>query len=285
MEEQVRMEAVKVTILVDNKVSDGLTAEHGLSLWIQAEGKNILFDTGQGTALEYNSRALGVNLSETDILVLSHGHYDHTGGIPLVFQSNRQLDVYCHPDISLQRFMVSEGTSRPIHIPASSLSTIEKVTAPKIHWVTKEARISDNIGITGPIPRETVEDVGGPFFLDPEGNSPDLINDDMALWIRLGNDLLVFVGCGHSGLINTLIHIQRLNPRTRFRAIMGGLHLINANHERMDLTISALRMHRPELVIPCHCTGDAAAATLQSALGDCVKFGAAGQSFTFAARN
>lgn len=72
---------VKITILVDDQAGDGLIAEHGLSFWIETEGKRVLFDTGQGYALLANARALDTRLSETDILVLSHGHYDHTGGI------------------------------------------------------------------------------------------------------------------------------------------------------------------------------------------------------------
>jgi hypothetical protein len=73
-----------ITILVDNQAGDGLMAEHGLSLWIETEGRRILFDAGHGPALESNARALGVDLGTSDTLVVSHGHYDHTGGIPQV---------------------------------------------------------------------------------------------------------------------------------------------------------------------------------------------------------
>ena len=89
-------DGVKITILVDNRAGEGLLAEHGLSLWIEADGKRILFDTGQG-ALEFNARVLGVDLGETDALVLSHGHYDHTGGIPAVLRVARNVEIFSIP--------------------------------------------------------------------------------------------------------------------------------------------------------------------------------------------
>lgn len=87
----------KVTILVDNQAGKGLIAEHGLSLWIETEDERILFDTGQGGVFANNAQMLGIDLGQTDMLVLSHGHYDHTGGIPQILQQARNINVYRHP--------------------------------------------------------------------------------------------------------------------------------------------------------------------------------------------
>ena len=173
---------VKITILVDNQADDGLFAEHGLSFWIETEGKRILFDTGQGSALEPNARALDVDLGETDIVVLSHGHFDHTGGIPQVLQHARKTNVYCHPGVVQPRFSIRDGTPKPVQMQRESMAAIEKLPAQSFHRVSRPVSMSNRIGITGYIPRETsYEDTGGPFYLDSEGMRADPIDDDLAM--------------------------------------------------------------------------------------------------------
>jgi len=165
---------VKITMLVDNQAGHGLVAEHGLSLWIETEGKRILFDTGQGSALETNARALGVDLGTTDILVLSHGHYDHTGAITQVLQLAPKVDVYCHPGVVQARYSIRNERPQPIQMPDVSVAAIEELPAQQLHWTRHPVSLSERIGITGRIPRQTsYEDTGGPFFLDPEGTRSD----------------------------------------------------------------------------------------------------------------
>jgi 7,8-dihydropterin-6-yl-methyl-4-(beta-D-ribofuranosyl)aminobenzene 5'-phosphate synthase len=271
-----------VRILVDNRVGEGLTAEHGLALWIETDGRHILFDTGQGTALEPNARALGIDLGQTDVLVLSHGHYDHTGGVPAVLGRARHTDVYAHPGIVHPRYSIREGLARPIHMPREAMAAIDSVSAEHLHWVQESTRLSDRIGLSGPIPRETrFEDTGGPFYLDPEGGRADLIDDDLALWVRTDSGVIVCVGCSHAGLVNTLNHVERLSRGLPIRAVIGGFHLLNASRERLEQTSTALRRLKPERVIPCHCTGELALALLLNTLADRVTPGAAGMAFTF----
>ena len=97
---------VRITILIDNQAVSGLKAEHGLSFWIEADDKHILFDTGQGSAFESNARILGIDLGETDLLVLSHGHYDHTGGIPHALKAAGNCEIYGHPGVLQPRFSI-----------------------------------------------------------------------------------------------------------------------------------------------------------------------------------
>jgi len=272
----------KVTILVDNRATEGLVTEHGLSLWIETEGKHILFDTGQGSALENNSRELGIDMGQTDILVLSHGHYDHTGGIPQVLEQTRNLDVYCHPGIVLPRYSILNGMPRPIQIPRKSMEAIDQLSLEHLHWIQQPVLLSAKIGVTGPIPRETsFEDTGGPFYLDPQGKRADPIEDDLALWIRTEDGVVVCVGCSHAGLVNTLNHVRRLSNGLRIRAVIGGLHLGNASRDRLDQTVAALRFFELEVVVPCHCTGELAVAVLRNGLGDRISPGAAGMTCQF----
>ena len=272
----------QVTILVDNQAGERLVAEHGLSLWIETEDKRILFDTGQGSAVENNARALGIDLGKTDILVLSHGHYDHTGGIPQALKYARKINLYCHPGVVQPRYSIRDGVPKPIHMPQESLAAIDKLPAQSLHWVSQALLLSERIGITGPIPRETsYEDTGGPFYLDPQGRRPDPIDDDLALWIRTDGGLVVCVGCCHAGLVNTLNHIRRQSNGLSVRAVIGGFHLRNASRQRLDETIAALRLLEPDMVVPCHCTGEPAIALLRDALGERVSPGAVGMTYQF----
>jgi len=273
---------VTITLLVDNQAGAGLIAEHGLSMWIESEGQRILFDTGQGSAFARNARVLGIDLKKTDILVLSHGHYDHTGGIPHVLQHGRKVNVYGHPGLAQPRYSIRDGRPRPIQMPRESAVALGRLPPEYFHGVQQPEGLSGKIGVTGPIPRETTyEDTGGPFFLDPEGRREDPIPDDLALWIRTDDGLIICVGCSHAGLVNTLNYVRRLNGELRVRAVIGGFHLNHASDTRLDRTAAMLLSLEPDLVVPCHCTGDRAVAALRAALGERVSPGAAGMTYRF----
>jgi len=272
----------RITILVDNKAGEGLASEHGLSLWIETEGKRILFDTGQGPALESNARALGIDVAETDILVLSHGHYDHAGGIAYVIARAQDVDVYCHPGVVQPRYAIRDGKARSIGIPRGAGAALEQLPLERLHWVQEPLMLTERIGLTGPVPRLTsYEDTGGPFYLNPDGARPDLIEDDLALWIQTDQGLVVCMGCAHAGLINTLHRIRDVTQGARVRAVIGGFHLLSAGHKRLTQSILALRLLAPDMLVPCHCTGESAVASLCDALGERVSTGASGMTYQF----
>jgi 7,8-dihydropterin-6-yl-methyl-4-(beta-D-ribofuranosyl)aminobenzene 5'-phosphate synthase len=270
-----------ITIVVDNQCGPGLVAEHGLSVYIESEAKRILFDTGQGRALAANARALGVGLETIDTLVLSHGHYDHTGGLATVLRS-AAVDLYCHPGVTQPRYAIRNGSPKPIHMPHAAMAALDKVSERRLHWVLEPVMLGPTIGITGPIPRQSdFEDTGGPFYLDPEGRRPDPLVDDMALYIVTAKGLVVCVGCCHAGLVNTLNHVHQLNGGAPILAVIGGLHLLHAGSRRLAQTIGALRSVAPKMVVPCHCTGEYALAALGDALGKRLLPGAAGLTLRF----
>lgn len=259
---------IAITILVDNQAGPGLTTEHGFSLWIEGDGRHILFDTGQGPALPMNARTLGVDLRQTDMVVLSHGHYDHTGGIPHVLQVAPNANVYCHPGVVQPRYSLRNGSPKPAHMPSASMAALDRLPEKHLRWTSEAVMLSENIGLTGPIPRQTTfEDTGGAFFLDPEARHADPIEDDLALWIKTDQGLVVCVGCCHAGIINTLTHVRRLSGVAPIRAIIGGLHLLNADDRRLNHTLAAMQTIPIETVIPCHCTGDRAMDQLDAVMG------------------
>ncbi|HEY9071544.1 MAG TPA: MBL fold metallo-hydrolase [Candidatus Ozemobacteraceae bacterium] len=271
---------LKITILVDDKAAEGLVAEHGLAFWIEFGRAKLLFDTGQGPALEANARTLGIDLSTADMVALSHGHYDHTGGLPLAFERIPDARLHCHPAVIKPRYSIRNGVAKAVGMPETARKAVDQVTGLRRAFENRPVLWSKDVGLTGPIPRKTAfETTGGPFSLDQQGTQPDPIEDDQALWVRTPEGIVVVTGCCHSGLINTLSCVRELAGDGPILAIVGGFHLLNADADRLEKTIKSLREFRPGQLIPTHCTGDGAVAALGAAFGVMVAPGKAGDRF------
>lgn len=267
-------------ILVDNAGLPGFATEHGFALWVEADGMRLLFDTGQGGVLSANARRAGVRLALLDHLVLSHGHYDHTGGLEEVLHQSHNCMLHCHPNTVSPRYAIRNHDVRSVQMPREVMTVLDRFPQEQLHWVQRPVLLNKAVGLTGPIARKTVfEGSSGPFFLDQSGHRPDLFDDDLALWIRTDRGLVVCVGCAHAGLINTLMQAQRQNDGMRIYAVIGGFHLVNADRSRIDLTVQALQRFAPDLIVPCHCTGADTVAALRQAFGDRCRPGAAGMTF------
>lgn len=271
-----------ITIVVDNQAGPGLVAEHGLALLIKTGKQQILFDTGLGGALPINMNALKIDPKAVDIVVLSHGHYDHTGGLPWIFNNAGPVDLYCHPGVTKPRYSMRSDGLWPIQMPRDTMQAMDKIDEHSMHWVIEPVKLDRSVHLTGPIPRLTpFEDVGGSFYLDSEGRRPDIVEDDLAMWITTDKGIVVCVGCCHAGIVNTLNHIRELSGGLNIAAVIGGFHLLNADEERMKHTIEELKRLAPDIVVPCHCTGSLAMERLQQELGQNMEIGVSGRSYSF----
>jgi len=268
---------MKLTILTDNNAAPGLACEHGFAVLIETGDKRILFDTGQLDALETNCRTLGIDLSDIDMIVLSHGHYDHAGNLADVLRVASSATLYLHPSALVERYSIRNSKPKPINMPKAAKQAIDELPKERIVWVNEPTRLTDGVFLTGPIPRQTTfEDTGGPFFFDPKGDQPDPIEDDLSLWIEEPKDLTILAGCCHSGIINTLGYIESVTGPKRIATLIGGMHLSAAGKERLDRTVESLAKRDIARLIPCHCTGQIAADRFRKELPFPVETGYAG---------
>ena len=267
-EDAMKSSGLTITVLAENTAQGmELLGEHGLSLWIETPETCGLFDTGQGLALPHNAERLGVDLDCADAIIVSHGHYDHTSGLPHVLSRAPLARLFLHPSALVSRFSRREGASREIGMPQHVRDAVnERQTSTT--WTREPTEIAADIFATGPIPRQSdFEDTGGPFFRDADGKTPDPIEDDQAMWVETPAGVVVLLGCAHSGVINTLDYIRELTRRKPVRAIVGGMHLGSASEERVTRTIESLSQRNIEGMWPCHCSGVAATAQLLVAVG------------------
>lgn len=257
-------EIVRITVLVENSVNrGGLKAEHGWSCLIEMGKYRVLFDTGQTELLLDNARALGCSLENLDAVVLSHGHYDHTGGLAAVCNLSPATRTYLHPAALEPKFTTdADGSVCNVGMPARSKEALATLGSRLISTPSFQ-EVVPHVFVTGEISRQTdFEDVGGRFFLDELGQQPDPLSDDQAVFLETGEGVVILLGCAHAGSVNTLNHVDRLTGGKPIRAVMGGMHLGSANDLRIEQTIISLRQVNPARLLPAHCTGISATARL-----------------------
>jgi 7,8-dihydropterin-6-yl-methyl-4-(beta-D-ribofuranosyl)aminobenzene 5'-phosphate synthase len=265
---------IRITVLVENSVRQGgLVAEHGLSFHIQIGSHSLLFDTGQSGLVVRNADILRVPLHRIEAVVLSHGHYDHTGGLTAVLAAAPGSRLYAHPAALGEKFTSSPGgETRFIGMDRATAQAIRGRGAGLIE-TTGCTRIVEGVFATGEIPRATAyEDVGGAFFLDGACRHPDPLKDDQALFVECRDGVVVLLGCAHAGVVNTLLHIEKLTGGKQICGVLGGMHLLNASPERLAKTFAALEERDIPCLAPAHCTGWAVMPAMLERFGEsCVQ--------------
>jgi 7,8-dihydropterin-6-yl-methyl-4-(beta-D-ribofuranosyl)aminobenzene 5'-phosphate synthase len=271
---------IRITVLVDNKTSRAdLIAEHGLSLWIEYKEKRILFDTGQSNAVIKNAKQLGVDLARTDAIVISHGHYDHTGGLSAVLDIAAKAKIYLHPAAIEAKFIRKASGVKLIGMSDSAKKAIQ---GRHVIWTVTPAKLFSGMAVTGQVPRiSNFEDVGGIFYLDENCQKVDELLDDQTLFIESAMGLIMVLGCAHSGAVNTIEYISKLTVRKKIHAVIGGMHLMNANRTRIANTINAFGRYDIQKIVPLHCTGQDAMEKLKNAFGNKYMSWGAGEQICF----
>jgi 7,8-dihydropterin-6-yl-methyl-4-(beta-D-ribofuranosyl)aminobenzene 5'-phosphate synthase len=272
-------DTLKIKILVENNSLNGFGNEHGLSLWINYREKNILFDTGQSNLVLQNAKMFNVDITYTDAIVISHGHYDHTGGLPSVLSVAPNAKLYMHPSAVEKKFSRKDSGPKSVGMAEDTHKCIQ---CKEIVWTKIPTEVFPDVFVTGEIPRKNIfENAGGDFYLDDRFAAADSVIDDQSIFIKTPRGLIVVLGCAHSGVVNTLDYINALTGISQIYAVIGGMHLLKADASRIESTIRALKDYRVERILPLHCTGKEATRWFKSSFRDRCLLMCAGDTISF----
>lgn len=275
----------------DSFLRPQLRAEHGVSMLVSTivEGNqdSFLFDTGVTVdGALHNMEVLEVKANELHSIVLSHGHTDHTRGLTgLIRRYGRPgMPIVLHPDAFLKRRNVHPGGRETEHIPPSR-KDLEAEAIQIVEERGPTVLIGGRALVTGQIPRTTPYEKGSPAqraWIDGEWRPDPWIHDDQAVVMQVKDKgLVVLTGCGHAGLINTLLHAREMTGVHDIYAVIGGFHLTGPVFEPLIApTLRALKEIRPKVIVPQHCTGWRAAFELAREFPDAFVPTSVGTRFT-----
>ncbi len=256
---------VKITTLIENSLGEhkALKNEHGLSFLIEQDDRKILFDTGQSGAFIDNAEQLRIDVAKVDTVVLSHGHYDHSGGLKSLCRNNQDFELWVGDGFFDDKY----GVEGPRYEFLGNNFGPEYLAARNIQYRTTAGQdiveIGRGIFIVGSFPRVYQDEQLNSRFLVNKGDSfeVDQFVDEVLLVIETEKGLVVLLGCSHPGLKNMLDTV-----RDRFHkqiwAVMGGTHLVEAGERSLNSTMEYLQNFPAALLGVSHCTGKLASAKI-----------------------
>lgn len=246
---------MRVTVCLDNQTTIDIyyLGEAGVSYWLEADGKQFLFDAGYSDAYLKNIDAMGFSLSELDGLILSHGHNDHTGGLPFLLEAmeaqKASLNIIAHPNVFAERR--EDGLAIGSPIPEDEMRKRAQLRLSKQpQWLT------ENLVFLGEIPRVTAFESKHPIgeAVIDGALVPDYILDDSAVAYRTSEGVYIVTGCSHAGICNIAEYAKKVTGKERVLGILGGFHLFELD-ERTSQTVDYLVQEDIPELYPCHCTG------------------------------
>lgn len=254
---------MKLTVLVDNNtfIDLYLIGEPAVSFYIETEGRKILFDAGYSDAFLTNAQRLGIDLADIDMVVLSHGHLDHTWGLEYLVRmlaEKRSLardvktpTLVAHPDVFASRYQKNDPE-------IGSLLKIETLSLFfNLQLTSVPAQLTSRLIFLGEIERlndfEAQRSIGM-LRLKDGTETPDRILDDSALVYQADSGLVIITGCSHAGICNIIEYAKKVTGETRVLDVIGGFHLLNPTAQQMQGTLEYFQKIKPEQLHACHCT-------------------------------
>lgn len=258
---------LRITTLIEDTagVDKSLGYEHGLSFFIEKDGHRILFDTGQSGAFARNARALGVDLESLDIAALSHGHYDHTGGVLTLADTARGFELYLKECIFQKKYAYKEGR---YEFKGNSFNEADlRDLGISYRFVEEDCtELLPGVWLVTNFPQKYADETANPRFVVEEAGEyrQDRFDDEVVLVLETPRGLVVLLGCSHPGVRNMLDHVQQQLKRPLY-AVLGGTHLVEADAKRTADTVEYLLREVSGPIGVSHCSGRAAMEQLQAA--------------------
>ncbi|HUN54670.1 MAG TPA: MBL fold metallo-hydrolase [Smithella sp.] len=279
--------------LINGEIGASVLAEHGFSTLIKiitgGETHTLLFDFGfSENGAAQNAKTLGIDLTEVEVAVLSHGHIDHTGGLMSLGAMIGKINIpfMAHPSVfKSPRYLKFAGDFK-INFPKFTRDMVQLAGFSIIESEKPAMIMDDTVLFLGEIPRRSDFEKGMPntYWLKDGHELPDMIEDDTSVIMNLRNKgLLIISGCAHSGIINTMRYALEVTGIERIHAVMGGFHLTgHTPASTIERTIKEMRNLYPAYVIPAHCTGHRAIAAIEGQMPEQFLLNMAGTKLTFA---
>ncbi|MGI6029285.1 MAG: MBL fold metallo-hydrolase [Candidatus Heteroscillospira sp.] len=265
---------MKITALIENtSCSDALCTEHGLSFFIECAGKKLLFDTGMSSAFAENAKTLGIDITQAELAVISHGHYDHGGGIRAFLELNKTAPVYLREAAFDKHFSQRPDELFYIGLDGSLLPN------GRIIFTEPVCVIDDNLSLFSEVPhyeplysssKTQLEELNGQIVQDRFIHEQNMV-------LREGSTLVLLAGCAHSGILNILTRFRELYERDP-DVVIGGFHLMVPNlgksipDEDIDALAEKLKTMKNTRFYTCHCTGKHAYERLKETLGEQISY-------------
>ena len=258
---------LRITTLIENSAGEHLALhhEHGLSFFVEKDGRGIVFDTGQSGAFIRNAARLNIELSAPDYVVLSHGHYDHSGGLKSLADVSGTFGLIVGQGFFREKYGFRNGAQQFLGNDFDEAF----LKAKRIGYSFAPEGASEilpGVFVVSGFPRVHDDERINPRFVlrTPDGFEPDAFGDEILLAVATPRGLVVLLGCSHPGLKN-MLDVVRERIRLPIYAVLGGTHLVESNEASIDKTIRYLGESGIERIGVSHCTGDSAMSRLKAA--------------------
>lgn len=266
-----------ITSVIDNESRCKLAAEHGLSLHIALKnGINILFDTGKSDLFASNSSLLGIDITNVDIAVISHGHYDHGGGLGHFLKLNSKAPVYIHSKAFQPHYSLKEEGLKYIGLDTSIQNS------PRLIFCNGITTIHPEVIVFSDVEKKYQQPLGNRLLFGPQQDENDTFTDEQNLIITEGSNHILIAGCAHRGILNILESATKIigNPPTH---VFAGMHLIKSGlapeEERVSICSLAeqLMEYKETMFYTMHCTGMEQFCTLREKMNRQIEYLSSGK--------
>lgn len=276
---------MRVVFLSENKTEIGnCRAEWGLSIYIEADGKKILFDTGASDMFYETAEKRDVNLADVEACVISHGHFDHTTGVPKFCEVNNKAKIYIHKNAFNEFFGTTDGVMDDYNCGVLWSDEQKETVVSRAVLTDGPVWLTENIVISGSIPDVPEFKPVEQFYVRTfEGViEPDDMSHEQFLAIRNGEKgVYIFSGCSHKGIVAAMEYAKELFPGERIGGVIAGMHLFSADQEKVNAVIEKIAGENPDVIIPTHCTGLYPTMEMSKRFGDKCILASNGKKYDF----